>query len=181
MKSTGKYFLTWDEAFQSGVQQAGGKGWNLGRLAQYGFKIPMGGVLTTRAYDEFIKHNKLQDTVKNISQSVTVGNIDETNNQDRLSQLRRKIKEGFIPQLIVEEFKTMLDSLGILERPTAVRSSASAEDSAKASFAGIHNKHSSIKKLISKAQEGAAVREKSKSVLAVVPIHPNLGIAKYCC
>ena len=54
IKSTGKYFLTWDEAFQFGIQQAGGKGWNLGRLAQYGFKIPMGGVLTTRAYDEFI-------------------------------------------------------------------------------------------------------------------------------
>lgn len=48
IKPVVKYFLTWDEAFQSGVQQAGGKGWNLGRLARYGFKIPMGGVLLPR-------------------------------------------------------------------------------------------------------------------------------------
>ncbi|SPF47280.1 Phosphoenolpyruvate synthase/pyruvate phosphate dikinase (fragment) [Candidatus Desulfosporosinus infrequens] len=138
IKSTGKYFLTWDEAFQFGIQQAGGKGWNLGRLARYGFKIPLGGVLTTRAYDEFIKHNSLEDRVKNISESVTFGNIEEPKNQDQLSQLREKIKAGSIPQLIIEEVRTMLDSLGILERPMAVRSSASAEDSAKASFAGIH-------------------------------------------
>lgn len=147
MKSTGKYFLTWDEAFQSRVQQAGGKGWNLGRLAQYGFKIPMGGVLTTRSYEEFIKHNRLQDMIKNISQSVTAGNIDEINNQDKLSQLREKIKAGSLPQLVVEELKNMLDSLGILERPLAVRSSASAEDSAKASFAGIHESFLNVRGL----------------------------------
>ena len=138
IKPKGNYFLTWDEAFLSGVQQVGGKGWNLGRLAEYGFKIPIGGVLTTQAYDEFIKHNRLQDMVDNISQSVTAGNIEETNNQDRLSQLREQIKRGSIPQLIIEELETMLNSLGILERPLAIRSSASAEDSAKASFAGIH-------------------------------------------
>jgi len=147
IKSPGKYFLTWDEAFQFGIQQAGGKGWNLGRLAQYGFKIPMGGVLTTRAYDEFIKHNSLEDRVKNISESVTFGNIEEPKNQDKLSQLREKIKAGSIPQLIMEELRTMLDSLGILERPMAVRSSASAEDSAKASFAGIHESFLNVRGL----------------------------------
>ncbi|WP_088225161.1 PEP/pyruvate-binding domain-containing protein [Desulfosporosinus sp. FKB] len=137
-KSKDKYVLTWDEAFWCGVQEAGGKGWNLGRLAKYGFKIPMGGALITRAYAEFIKHNRLEDRVKNISESVTLGNIEEPENQDKLSQLREKIKGGSIPQLIIEELRTMLDSLGILERPMAVRSSASAEDSAQASFAGIH-------------------------------------------
>jgi len=147
IKFTDKYFLTWDEAFLCGVQEAGGKGWNLGRLAQYGFKIPMGGVLTTRAYDEFIKHNSLEDRVKNISESVTLGNIEEPGNQDKLSQLREKIKAGSIPQLIMEELRTMLDSLGILERPMAVRSSASAEDSAKASFAGIHESFLNVRGL----------------------------------
>ncbi|AFQ45371.1 PEP/pyruvate-binding domain-containing protein [Desulfosporosinus meridiei] len=135
---TEKYFLTWDEAVQSGVQVAGGKGWNLGRLAQYGFKIPRGGVLTTCAYEEFIKYNCLQDMVNNITQTVTGENLDETNHQDSLNQLRSKIKAGTIPPLIVEELKAKLDTLGILERSVAVRSSASAEDSAKASFAGIH-------------------------------------------
>ncbi|ODA41639.1 PEP/pyruvate-binding domain-containing protein [Desulfosporosinus sp. BG] len=147
IKFTEKYFLTWDEAFQCGRQEVGGKGWNLGRLAQYGFKIPMGGVLATRAYDEFIKHNRLEDKVKNISESVTFGNIEEPENQAKLRQLREKIKAGFIPQLIMEELRTMLDSLGILERPMAVRSSASAEDSAQASFAGIHESFLNVRGL----------------------------------
>ncbi|WP_159436930.1 hypothetical protein [Desulfosporosinus lacus] len=34
-----KVLLTWDEAVQSGVQVARGKGWNLGRLAQYVLKF----------------------------------------------------------------------------------------------------------------------------------------------
>lgn len=138
IESTGNYFLNWDEAFLSGVQLVGGKGRNLGRLAQYGFKIPRGGVFTTRAYVEFIKYNRLQDWIDSIRQSVTVGNIEETTNQDRLHQFREKIKAGSLPQPIKEELTAMLLSLDILERPIAVRSSASAEDSAKASFAGIH-------------------------------------------
>ncbi|EHQ89643.1 PEP/pyruvate-binding domain-containing protein [Desulfosporosinus youngiae] len=137
--SSATFFLTWDEAVQSGVQAAGGKGWNLGRLAQYGFKIPLGGILTTRAYEEFIKYNSLQDTVNKITQSVTGENLDETNNQDKLKQLRQKIKEGSLPPLIAEELKTKLDRMGILAKPLAVRSSAAAEDSARASFAGIHD------------------------------------------
>lgn len=137
-KTTLNYFLSWEEAFQSGVQQAGGKGWNLGRLARYGFNIPMGGVLTTRAYNEFIRHNGLQDMILNISQAVTAGNIEETRHQERLAQLREKIKEGSLPQPVVNELTSTLGSLGIVDRPLAVRSSASAEDSAQASFAGIH-------------------------------------------
>ena len=48
----------------------------------------------------------------------------------------RKIKVGSLPQSIIEEVITMLDRLGILEKPLAIRSSASAEDSAKAPFFG---------------------------------------------
>ncbi|TEB13055.1 phosphoenolpyruvate synthase [Pelotomaculum sp. FP] len=62
MESPIKYILTWDEAFQSGSQVSGGKGWNLARLARYGFKIPRGIVLATRAYHEFIKYNQLQES-----------------------------------------------------------------------------------------------------------------------
>lgn len=133
------FFLNWEEAVQSGVEAAGGKGWNLGRLARYGFKIPRGGVLTTRAYEEFIKYNGLQDLVNEITQSVSGENLNETNSQDKLKQLRRKIIEGTIPPWIAAELKTKLDRIGILTKPLAVRSSAAAEDSARASFAGIHD------------------------------------------
>ncbi|MEW5954808.1 MAG: PEP/pyruvate-binding domain-containing protein [Bacillota bacterium] len=138
LKPANKYCLTWPEAFQSGVPQAGGKGWNLGRLARYGFKIPPGVVLRTGAYDEFFRHNRLQDMVLNIAQSVTAANIGEACSQDKLAHLREKVKEGDVPQLIVNELADLLTRHGLIDRPLAVRSSAAAEDSAKASFAGIH-------------------------------------------
>lgn len=133
-----KYFLTWKEVVQSGIQQAGGKGWNLGRLAMYGFKIPLGGVLTTRAYNEFIQHNRLQDIVDALPKLVTAENIKDTLNDDRLVQLQEKIRAASLPPMVVAELKTILSGLGMDNRPLAVRSSAAAEDSPKASFAGIH-------------------------------------------
>lgn len=133
-----KYFLFWESAFESGAQITGGKGWNLGRLARYGFNIPTGGILATDAYNEFISHNRIQDLVEDIAKSVTGENIDEPGSQARLRGLREKILEGSVPQAIAEEMASKLLSLGILERPLAVRSSAAAEDSLRASFAGVH-------------------------------------------
>lgn len=134
-----KYLLTWEEAFQSGVSLVGGKGWNLGRLARYGFSIPQGGVLTAQAYDEYIKHNQLQEIVDNIASFTTLENLDEADVKDRLDQLRRKIMCGSIPPFIAQELSGRLNSCGGLQKAWAVRSSAVAEDSEKASFAGIHD------------------------------------------
>ncbi len=134
-----KYILTWEEAFQSGVSLVGGKGWNLGRLARYGFSIPQGGVLTAQAYDEYIKHNQLQEMVDNLALSTTLENLDEADVKDRLDQLRGKIMGGSIPPSIDKELSGWLNSWGGLKKSWAVRSSAVAEDSVNASFAGIHD------------------------------------------
>ncbi|GAB6181231.1 hypothetical protein JCM14036_25500 [Desulfotomaculum defluvii] len=136
MKSEEKVFLTWQEAFQSGAQVAGGKGWNLGRLAKYGFNIPVGGVFTTQVYVEFIKYNKLQDMIESISGELTLENIEKPIILGRLLQLRQKIQDGSLPPDILKAF--LLNNECMLGKPLAVRSSASAEDSIKASFAGIH-------------------------------------------
>lgn len=81
-------FLDWPEAYRAGAAVCGGKGYNLARLARYGFRVPSGGVLPAGA---------------------------------PLSQIQPGLKR-----------------LGLLEARVAVRSSATAEDSARASFAGIH-------------------------------------------
>lgn len=134
-----KYLLNWEEAFQSGVSLVGGKGWNLGRLAQYGFSIPQGGILTAQAYDEYIKHNQLQEIVGNLASSTTLENLDEAGVKDRLGQLRKKIMDGSISPSIAEELSERLNSWSGLKKAWAVRSSAVAEDSEKLSFAGIHD------------------------------------------
>jgi phosphohistidine swiveling domain-containing protein len=80
--------LNWQEAYEAGPAVCGGKGYNLARLARYGFRVPRGGVLPAGA--PF-----------------------------------REIRPG-------------LDRLALLHSNLAVRSSALAEDSARASFAGIY-------------------------------------------
>lgn len=125
-----KCFLTWEEAYQSGVSSVGGKGWNLGRLARYGFNVPLGGVLTTGAYDEFIKQNGLREAVDGLSRSITLESLAESEIKDRFTQLKEKFAAGSIPESIVVELSGWLNDRGLLDKALAVRSSAAAEDSA---------------------------------------------------
>jgi pyruvate,water dikinase len=42
---------------------AGGKGVNLALLAQSGFKVPPGFIITTKLYDKFVEDNNLDDFI----------------------------------------------------------------------------------------------------------------------
>ncbi len=137
-KNCGEFFLNWTDAFQAGVEAAGGKGWNLGRLERYGFNVPAGGCLASKAYRSFIEGNNLIEDIGKISRSVTTGNIGDKKIEQKLFLLREKIKAGRIPSNVRDDLEEKLRAAGILGKPVAVRSSATAEDSGKASFAGVH-------------------------------------------
>ena len=138
-------FLNWDEAFKAGVEAAGGKGWNLGRLQRYGFNVPVGGVLAAGAYQSFMAENNLSDYPVEITQNITIDNIEEKETKQKLHLIREKIEAGHIPGYIEEELIANLKDMGILDKPLAIRSSATAEDSGKASFAGIHDSFLNIR------------------------------------
>ena len=144
-KQLGTFFISWDQAFKSGAIQVGGKGWNLARLDRFGFKIPPGGVLSTDAYMKFIDYNGLDDDIADISSRITAANLNEYTHE--LSQLEEKIRSGLLPQAIIDEVSAALQNLGLVDKAMAVRSSASAEDSAAASFAGIHESFLNIRGL----------------------------------
>ena len=98
----------------------------------------MGGVLSAEAYQGFIEENDLREAIEVFSQKVTINNIGERELEEKLFLIREKIKVGRISTYIQEEMTSILKNIGILEKPVAVRSSATAEDTAGASFAGIH-------------------------------------------
>ena len=133
------FFFNWSEAFTAGVEAVGGKGWNLARLERYGFTIPPGGVLSADAYRAFIKENNLSGAIAKISAKVSFSNIAEQEIEEELFRLREKIITGLFPLYIQEELIAQLKGMGILSKPLAVRSSATCEDSARASFAGMHD------------------------------------------
>ncbi|WP_191579158.1 PEP/pyruvate-binding domain-containing protein [Achromobacter insolitus] len=93
--------LDWPAAAQAGPHAAGGKGWQLGRMAQFGVPVPDGFVLTAQA-----------------------------------SAGRRPGQD--VPPAVTRVLRQALHERGWLDRPLALRSSAPQEDSASASFAGIH-------------------------------------------
>ncbi|WP_368664466.1 PEP/pyruvate-binding domain-containing protein [Syntrophomonas wolfei] len=74
-----------------------------------------------------------------ISAKVSFSNIAEQEIEEELFRLREKIITGLFPLYIQEELIAQLKGMGILSKPLAVRSSATCEDSARASFAGMHD------------------------------------------
>ncbi|HMB44622.1 MAG TPA: PEP/pyruvate-binding domain-containing protein [Candidatus Methanoperedens sp.] len=62
-----KYFMNWDEAFNSTAAQVGGKGYNMARLHRYGFQVSAGGVLISRVYRDFLESNGLSDHINAVA------------------------------------------------------------------------------------------------------------------
>lgn len=131
------YGASWGEAFQLGVSMVGGKAWNLSRLERYGFKIPYGWVLTTSAYQDFLDHNQLGESLKLTSRQINSENLGQAD--PILYRLREQIINAALPPGVVEAILEKLAEEGLDNKAVAVRSSASAEDSRQASFAGIHD------------------------------------------
>ncbi|PWB55908.1 MAG: pyruvate, phosphate dikinase [Candidatus Methanoperedenaceae archaeon] len=136
-KAGEKYFLTWDEAFNSTAAQVGGKGHNLARLHRYGFQVPAGGVLISRVYRDFLESNGLLDHINAIA-SIKAESVLDPAIEKTLTEIKEKISNGQISEVSIQELSKQLMSLKLVDRPVAVRSSATAEDSTTASFAGIH-------------------------------------------
>jgi rifampicin phosphotransferase len=103
---------------------AGGKGANLGELIRAGFPVPAGFVVTTTAYDHFVSHNALEQTI---------GQMLKTKQLDS-DTIRTAFESGTIPLPIEQNILTAFAQLG--QCPVAVRSSATAEDLPGAAFAG---------------------------------------------
>jgi rifampicin phosphotransferase len=137
-KNETKYLMTWDEAFHAGADMAGGKGWGLARLACSGFRVPVGRVLATKGYTTFLRYNDLQEPIDKLRRSFSAPKATGFDEDDRLAELREKITKGAIPSQLSDELSAELAQTGLAESALAVRSSAIAEDSANASFAGIH-------------------------------------------
>ncbi len=131
-----KYLLNWPEAMAAGADSAGGKGYNLGRLAVFGFNVPEGMVLNSSAYQEFITYNGLASDMERISSSISSENLDQ--NTSVLKELCTQIASGKLPVKIEQELDSALAASGLAGKSLAVRSSATMEDGARFSFAGIH-------------------------------------------
>ncbi len=127
-----KFIHFFSQIDKNDVNIAGGKGASLGEMMQAKIPIPYGFVISASAFDNFLIETDLyQDILAKLSKV----NYKDTNSVDRASNvIRDLIVDAKFPENlkkeIIKEFKKLKSKY------VAVRSSATAEDSKVASWAG---------------------------------------------
>ena len=114
------------------VGSAGGKGASLGELSNNGIPVPPGFVVLAAAFDRFLEETDVGEEIEAIQHTISYRDL---NSVDRASnEIRALIHEAQFPRDLAQ---TVRSAFVNLRCPlVAVRSSATAEDSAVASWAG---------------------------------------------
>ncbi len=136
------------------VQTVGGKGASLGEMYNSKFPVPPGFVITAQAFDFFITKSGIKDDIKKIMESIDLedtGDLHEASKKIRSlieskeipEELEKEILESYniLSSEDIDEIGVSQDALNILKNSqepvfVSVRSSATTEDLADASFAG---------------------------------------------
>lgn len=119
---------------RSDIAAAGGKAVGLGGLIQAGLPVPPGFVLTTDAYSAFITENNLGQAIQELAALPSAAAPEDYEHASAL--IRTLFTKGIMPSAIEAGLKGAYQLLGGRDTPVSVRSSATAEDLASASFAG---------------------------------------------
>lgn len=121
------------------VPIAGGKGANLGEMLRAGLPVPPGFVVTVDAYRRFSEANKLGEE---IDRRLAHLNVDDPAQLRSVSEalqglVRRAQMPDDVRAAIVDAYAELSKREGVADELVAVRSSATVEDTAQFSFAGM--------------------------------------------
>ena len=140
---------------------AGGKGANLGEIFNLKIPVPEGFVVTAQAYDYFMKKAGINEKIKSLLENIKYEDTKQLN--EKTTEIRNLIINSKIPEDLQEEILesyedlstnkieiekgSAADILNTAHEPifVAVRSSATTEDLAEASFAGQQDTYINIK------------------------------------
>jgi pyruvate, water dikinase len=119
------------------VQYAGGKGANLGELTAAGLPVPPGFVVGAPAYAAFVEETGLRGRLASLLDDVDVE--DTAALEHATEAARAQVEEAPMPDWLERAIR---DAYAVMapggDEPVAVRSSATGEDTASASFAGMN-------------------------------------------
>ncbi|HUT22653.1 MAG TPA: PEP/pyruvate-binding domain-containing protein [Candidatus Bipolaricaulota bacterium] len=123
---------TFKQISYKNVDIAGGKGASLGEMFQAGIPIPPGFVVLAPAFDKFLKETDLDVEVEKELDKINFENVKSVDQASKV--IRLLIDKARFPEDIAKEVQDQHKKLGA--EYVAVRSSATAEDSSIASWAG---------------------------------------------
>jgi phosphohistidine swiveling domain-containing protein len=122
------------------LASAGGKAANLGELVRAGLPVPPGFVVTTAAYREFVDAHQLRDRI--VALVPASPDADLSAYESAAAAIAELFTAGRLPADLAGAIAAAYDELGV--DAVAVRSSATAEDLAGASFAGQQDSYLNI-------------------------------------
>jgi pyruvate,water dikinase len=133
-------YLTWFRDISLADRPSvGGKGASLGELTRAGISVPPGFVVTTSAFEAALASIDPQGAIRSAIERV------DGADHAAISAVAEPIRERFaaaaLPEELVRAVVTAYRELAGSDGPVAVRSSATSEDSAEASFAGLQDTH----------------------------------------
>lgn len=137
-----EYIVWFDQLTMNDVSLVGGKNASLGEmishLSQAGVNVPAGFATTTEAYREFLAANGLTDRINHLLDGLDVDDINALTTVGKA--IRGWVLGATLPDAILQAVSQAYEKLASAgdndEISFAVRSSATAEDLADASFAG---------------------------------------------
>jgi len=132
MRTSEREVLWFKEVGKQDIPLVGGKGANLGEITQAQIPVPPGFIVTAPTYTRFLEQAGLRPTIQNLLSPLDYN--DSARLQEVSEEIKSLIRSAPVPQQIAAEIKQAYRQLG--GGPVAVRSSATAEDLADASFAG---------------------------------------------
>jgi len=129
-----KYVNGLGDVQRGDIAEAGGKAVGLAGLIQAGLPVPPGFVLTTDAYSAFVDDNNLEPAIQELAALPSDASPEDYEHASAL--IRTLFSKGAMPSGIETDLKDAYERLGGGNTAVSVRSSATAEDLASASFAG---------------------------------------------
>lgn len=148
-----KYVKWFSDIDKEDVKLVGGKAANLGEMLKIGMPVPQGFVITSEAYSYFLEQTGLKEKIYKKLKDLDVEDteqLEKTSNEIQKMIIGEELPEDLEGE-IIEAYETLSIDKNTLQQASknvasilklsdsafvAVRSSATAEDSTKASFAG---------------------------------------------
>jgi pyruvate, water dikinase len=133
-----KNILWFSEVGKDDGNVVGGKGANLGELTRAGFPVPPGFIVTADAYFTYLKETGLAEKIEKILSGLDME--DSKDLQKRATEVQTLVvatpPSQSLKKEIIEAYEKLAHDTHSEKLYVAVRSSATAEDLADASFAG---------------------------------------------
>ncbi len=129
------------------IQEAGGKGANLGETLRAGLPVPPGFVVSASAYLRAMAEAGCREELRRFASGVDQQDPEAFGKAS--DRLQARVRESGMPlwlrRMLDEAYSTLGERLGESEPSVAVRSSATAEDTAGTSFAGMHRTFTNVR------------------------------------